>query len=395
MPTINYPEINLVAFFNDSVEVDCRASRVEQGKNGVIDRKRVHFINATKRTYSINATLRDRDTLQSFLEQNRGTPFVFRYDGVNNPGLFTVKNFTWDWLVYANNSGVWKLSLSLEEVFRPGWIPSIRIRSGAANVSGTDPKLSVQDIEGLLILPIGFTTSIGENITIISGSVTLLIPDGRAEGEGTDPTLLSNAIVTIDTGLAQGVGNDIIIAPATTLPTGVATGTGYDVILLPGQVSTSIPLGNASAEGYNPTIQLGIFVNISTGVSSSEGFDPILIPSSVTESIPLGEGSTEGFNPTLIPAASTVTILFGQSNVTGIDPIIIDDQLILIIPVGTSSGEGFNPTVIGELIDYSRITATGNGRVTADGSTRIISVARVTADGEDRITADGDQRIIL
>ena len=372
MPTINYPEINLVAFFNDSVEVDCRASRVEQGKNGVIDRKRVHFINATKRTYSINATLRDRDTLQSFLEQNRGTPFVFRYDGVNNPGLFTVKNFTWDWLVYANNSGVWKLSLSLEEVFRPGWIPSIRIRSGAANVSGTDPKLSVQDIEGLLILPIGFTTSIGENITIISGSVTLLIPDGRAEGEGTDPTLLSNAIVTIDTGLAQGVGNDIIIAPATTLPTGVATGTGYDVILLPGQVSTSIPLGNASAEGYNPTIQLGIFVNISTGVSSSEGFDPILIP-----------------------AASTVTILFGQSNVTGIDPIIIGDQLILIIPVGTSSGEGFNPTVIGELIDYSRITATGNGRVTADGSTRIISVARVTADGEDRITADGDQRIIL
>lgn len=347
MTTVNYPEIDLVSFFGDSVEWDSRASRVEQGKNGVIDRKRVHFINATKRIYTINATLRDRDTLQSFLEQNRGTPFVFRYDGLNNPGLFIVRNFTWDWLVYFNNSGVWKLSLSLEEVFRPGWIPSIRIRSGASYVSGIDPKLR------------------------------------------------SNAFVLVNTAFGIGIGSDITLLPGQvpiSIPLGITSAEGYDAEAKLG-IFVNIPIGIASSDGFDPRIVL--IVPISLGTSSSEGFDPNLIPNNVTESVPLGISTGDGFNPTLIPAASTVTILFGQSNVTGIDPIIIGDQLILIIPVGTSSGEGFNPTVIGELIDYSRITATGNGRVTADGSTRIISVARVTADGEDRITADGDQRIIL
>ena len=123
MSTI-YPEIDLVSFFGDSVEYDCRAGRVEQGKGGVIDRKRVHFINGTKRTYTINATLKDRDDIETFLETNRGIPFVFRYDGNSKPGLFVNKTWNWNWVVYAEGNGVWKLSLTLEEVFRPGWVPS-------------------------------------------------------------------------------------------------------------------------------------------------------------------------------------------------------------------------------------------------------------------------------
>jgi len=147
-----YPEIDLVSFFNDSLEYDCRSGRVEQNRGGVIDRKRVHFINATKRTYTINATLKDRDTLQGFLETNRGTPFVFRFDGSTKPGLFITKEWSWNWLVYvAGGNGVWKLSLKLEEVFRPGWVPSALITTGSAGARGFEISLTSFAIPSLSI----------------------------------------------------------------------------------------------------------------------------------------------------------------------------------------------------------------------------------------------------
>jgi hypothetical protein len=157
-----YPEIDLVSFFGDSVEYDCRSGRVEQNRGGVIDRKRIHFINATKRTYTINATLKDRDDLQTFLEQNRGKPFVFRFDGSNKPGLFVDKGWSWDWVVYVSGGGVWKLSLKLEEVFRPGWVP-ISTGSGSLTLS----ILTITGVGNVIIgSPIGSSNFILEPVSI-------------------------------------------------------------------------------------------------------------------------------------------------------------------------------------------------------------------------------------
>jgi hypothetical protein len=174
MPTV-YPEINLVSFFGDSVEFDPRSGRVEQGRGGVIDRKRIHFINATKRTYSLNATLKDRDDLQEFLEDNRGTPFVFRFNGVS-PGLFITKGWTWTWVVYAEGNGVWKLSLNLEEVFRPGWVP-ISTGSGALTLSIVS-TLGAGNI--ISASPIGSGTLTLEPVGILGNGIT----NRQVTGEG-------------------------------------------------------------------------------------------------------------------------------------------------------------------------------------------------------------------
>lgn len=195
-----YPEIDLVSFFNDSLDYDCRSGRVEQGRGGVIDRKRIHFINATKRTYTINATLKDRDDLQTFLEANRGTPFVFRFDGRTKPGLFVAKGWTWNWVVYVAGSGVWKLSLKLEEVFRPGWVPSALISTGFAGATGFKPRTELLDSQTLLI-PTGNSRGLGFNPIVNSND--LILPLGVTTSIGFDPgltTLITDDIRTTPTG---------------------------------------------------------------------------------------------------------------------------------------------------------------------------------------------------
>ena len=129
---MTYPTIPLVAFYNDSVDFDTRANLVEQGRGGVKDRSRRHFLNATRRSFNVNATLKNRDELQQFLEENRGKPFRFSFDGTgDNISLFVCKSWNWSWLVYVGGAGgVWKLSLKLEQVFRPNFPPKL-IGTGA------------------------------------------------------------------------------------------------------------------------------------------------------------------------------------------------------------------------------------------------------------------------
>ena len=118
-----YPVIPITQFYNNAVTYDPRAAKVELGKGGVLDRSRIHFFNNTRKSYSINAVLKDKDTLQNFLELNRGKPFEFRYDGSNSAGLYICKTWSWDWVVYVDGvSGVWNFSATFEQVFRPGWV---------------------------------------------------------------------------------------------------------------------------------------------------------------------------------------------------------------------------------------------------------------------------------
>ena len=118
-----YPVIPITQFYNNAVTYDPRAAKVELGKGGVLDRSSIHFFNNTRKSYSISAVLKDRDTLQNFLELNRGKPFEFRYDGSNSAGLYICKTWSWDWVVYVDGvSGVWNFSATFEQVFRPGWV---------------------------------------------------------------------------------------------------------------------------------------------------------------------------------------------------------------------------------------------------------------------------------
>jgi hypothetical protein len=251
MPT-SYPEIDLVSYFNDSVEYDCRAGRVEQGRGGVIDRKRVHFINATKRTYTINATLRDRNSLQSFLEQNRGTPFVFRFDGNTNPGLFVAKTWNWNPLVYSQGNGVWKLSLSLEEVFRPGWVPSGVITTGIAGGRGFGISLSTPSIP-TLVIPTGNARGVGFSITLSINAITL--PLGLAEGSGFTPQFIPGAMtVSLALGEAEAFGNGISFSTRVEIPLGQSEGVGESITLTPGVVNVTIVLGEAEGVGLGVAI---------------------------------------------------------------------------------------------------------------------------------------------
>ena len=340
-----YPEINLVSFFNDSLDYDCRSGRVEQGRGGVIDRKRIHFINATKRTYTINATLKDRDDLQTFLEANRGTPFVFRFDGRTKPGLFVAKGWTWNWVVYVAGSGVWKLSLKLEEVFRPGWVPSVLISTGFAGARGF-------------------------GISLISSAIpSLTIPTGNSRGTGFDPTLFINSSI---------------------LPLGTGVGAGFDP-QLSSQVSISIVLGEATSLGNDPDIREAISVAIPLGLGFSSGEDAAVTPGQATVTISQGFGQGVGINPTITPSGSSIVIDTGASAGTGIDatisqvlvigvgeaqaigidPTITPSEVLVTITLGESVGIGVDPTIV--TATDNRVTVTGDTRVTATGDTRVIN----------------------
>jgi hypothetical protein len=231
MPTV-YPEINLVSFFGDSVEFDPRSGRVEQGRGGVIDRKRIHFINATKRTYSLNATLKDRDDLQEFLEDNRGTPFVFRFNGIS-PGLFITKGWTWTWVVYAEGNGVWKLSLNLEEVFRPGWVP---ISTGSGTL--TFPQIQVTG-----------TGNVSAGTPV--GNGTISIPRLTLAGSGTSAGLRTGSgDLQIEAISVSGDGALILSASGNIqIPTVIVTGSGTAGPPVIGSGNLTLPEISLSSNG--------------------------------------------------------------------------------------------------------------------------------------------------
>jgi hypothetical protein len=208
---MTYPTIPLVQFYSNPVEYDTRAKRIEQGRGGVIDRSRTHFINAIRRTYKVTATLTDRDTLQTFLETNRGTPFEFRYDSINDPGLFICKTWTWTWIVYAEGNGVWNFTGNLEEVFRPGYKPRT-----TGNAALTLSKLT---LEGAGVIsqdnPIGSGTLTLSQISISGVGFTKLIGSG---------SLTNQAVITTGSGV---VGLQII--GSGTLQTQTVTSTENNV----------------------------------------------------------------------------------------------------------------------------------------------------------------------
>jgi hypothetical protein len=131
-----YPAIPLELFYNVGIDFDSRPTNVELGKGGVIGRSKKHWLNATKRTFNISATLTERAELKTFLETNRGLPFEFRSAGVNPPGLFVCKTWTWKHIVYAEGNGVWGLTAKFEEIFRPGSIPPSSVTESRTTENG-------------------------------------------------------------------------------------------------------------------------------------------------------------------------------------------------------------------------------------------------------------------
>lgn len=190
-----YPVIPITQFYNNAVTYDPRAAKVELGKGGVLDRSRIHFFNNTRKNYSISAVLKDKDTLQNFLELNRGKPFEFRYDGSNSAGLYICKTWSWDWVVYVDGvSGVWNFSATFEQVFRPGWVSDTTglgtLTLGAITVTGT----------GLIsINPSGSLT--------MTGSGSLETSNVTVSGSGnvvTGSTLLTGLLAWYSMGEASG-----------------------------------------------------------------------------------------------------------------------------------------------------------------------------------------------
>lgn len=198
-----YPTINLPLFYNNGIDYDSRPTRVELGKGGVIDRSRTHWQNATKRSFNISATLKDRDELNTFLEANRGLPFEFRAEGIDPPGLFVCNSWTWKWIVYVDGIGVWSLSAKFEEVFRPGYVFT---DAGAGNIKL--PKLLVSGVGSIIgVSPVGSGTltfpalnisgSGVENKTV-SGSGTINVPSLNISGSGSlDVSISGSGDLTI------------------------------------------------------------------------------------------------------------------------------------------------------------------------------------------------------
>ena len=194
---MTYPVLPLVSYYGDAIEFDSRPNLVEQGRGGVKDRSYRHWKNRTKRSFTINATIQNRDELKDFLENNRGTPFRFSFDGTGESvGLFVCKSWNWNWLVYvAGSGGVWKLTMKLEEVFRPNFPPtqvgtgnlilSLQL-SGLGNV---DVNIGTTGLGELQTQPFVLSSSgivFGDRI----GSGNLLIPTITLSGSGVINKLL-------------------------------------------------------------------------------------------------------------------------------------------------------------------------------------------------------------
>jgi phage-related protein len=211
-----YPTIPITQFYNNAATYDPRAAKVELGKGGVVDRSRIHFLNNTRKSYSISAVLQEKDTLQNFLETNRGKPFEFRYDGANSAGLYICKTWSWDWVVFVDGlGGVWNFSATFEQVFRPGWVsttPGAGILGLAPlMVSGTGFASSYPFGRGSISIPAFSITGTGEVTISINASSNLTLPTIDTTGLGSLTNNSSGAIIC-PTVTVSGAGTVIIIS---------------------------------------------------------------------------------------------------------------------------------------------------------------------------------------
>jgi hypothetical protein len=312
----NYQRIDLVAFFNDAIEFDVRSTKVELGQGGVINRARRHFKNATKRSFNVNATLRDRDTLQQFLETNRGRPFEYVFDGQSGSGLFITKNWTWTWIVFAEGAGVWRLTMKLEEVFRAGW-PFIKLGPGFSSGVGFDVEL-VEFGDLTIEIPIGLATGVGFDIEVDDTNIN--IPLGLTSGVGFDIELIPGEVaVTLPLGVATGFGNNVQLSEVIriALPLGTATGIGDDIELVPGDIEVAIALGQSGGTGFD--IGITPVIAIELGLAAGTGFDIDITP---VIAIDLGEASGVGNDVQLVPGEVDVAIVLGQTAGVGFDVFV-------------------------------------------------------------------------
>jgi hypothetical protein len=222
-----YPKIPVTQFYGNPCDHDTRNIRVEQGRGGVVDRGRRHFIQGVRKTYQVKAILKDRDELQTFLETNRGLPFEFRYDDANDPALFICKSHKWEWLVYASGNGVWSFSGNFEQVYRPGWVP---VTTGAGNLTLSRIQLAG---EGTITVTSVSPTGSG---SLVVGAIALS-GDGAVGGERTGSGDLQTSPVTM-----SGSGNvTLTVTGSGTLETSsvVLSGSGSLVLIGSGDLVTS------------------------------------------------------------------------------------------------------------------------------------------------------------
>jgi hypothetical protein len=293
MPT--YSEIPLIVqHFGNPIDFNPRSVKVELGKGGVVNRSRTNFLNATRKTYKIDAYVKDRDTVQDFLENNQGHPFEFRPDGINSAGLFICKEWSWSWLVYVGDKGVWKFSASFEQVFRPGWSTSFT-GSGALQVA--IPTLSGAGSfavgavtgSGTLQLPAVTVSGSGSIINVVTGTGALVTTPIQISGAGTvlNPYIGSGTLVTDAFGLS---------------------GSGTIIQLVTGSGTLQVPTISISGSGEL----------IFTGSGSLET-NPVEISGSGTEF------TIEGSGNLIVPTV----IVSGAGSIPDTDPNFADVSLLL------------------------------------------------------------------
>jgi hypothetical protein len=230
-----YPKIPVTQFYGNPCDFDSRNIRVEQGRGGVIDRGRRHFIQGVRKTYQIKAILKDRDELQTFLETNRGLPFEFRYDDANDPALFICKSHRWEWMVYVGGEGVWSFSGNFEQVYRPGWVP---VTTGAGNLALSRIQIVGEGtITVTSVSPTG-SGSLVVGAIVLSGTGTV---GGERTGSGTLETssvVLSGSGSLILIGSGDLVTSAIMLSGSGTVGASTVTGSG-DLTTSPIELSGS------------------------------------------------------------------------------------------------------------------------------------------------------------
>ena len=112
-----YPAIPLEGFWDNQIAYTPQFTRVEMKEGGVIHRSRSQIINTTRKSWSFQGVLKDRDTVDDFLRNRNGLPF--QYQG----GAYTCLEWTWTWLVFVSDGitarGAWELSGTFVEDFNP------------------------------------------------------------------------------------------------------------------------------------------------------------------------------------------------------------------------------------------------------------------------------------
>ena len=111
---MTYPAILLEGYWNNQITYTPQFTRIEMKEGGVIHRSRSQIINTTRKSWSFQGVLKDRDTVDEFLRNRNGLPL--QYQGAT----YTCLEWTWTWLVFVSGvGGAWELSGTFIEDFNP------------------------------------------------------------------------------------------------------------------------------------------------------------------------------------------------------------------------------------------------------------------------------------